>query len=417
MRFFPTLCLSVFLGACTLPSVSSQAISRVSPPLGPVGTYSLVGDPNFRPEQLPVEMQEWHARMIAGFERAYELDGFHDPENNATSGNLYEIGRFLNLYVTSLLTALRVTGDLTFLDEADRLMEMARLELADYNGDGFRNWRYLQQPCGSLCNDDYHEMDEILAHSLVASVAAALKANEAFDPRYGEHAAFWTDYLQNDFEAKWRKRNNKPSGLPVLDRSLMHPYVEFIRYHLYMYQLTGDPVYESEAERRAQLVTKQVREIFTPNGPGYIWDQRFLPEFDAPPLACQPQVYLSLTFQTFQDLALEGMEVFDTDFMQHVATTMSQVVMEDSYRRLAPDICGGVSQRGLISKSSEHGITFHFVNFPFASVGKWDASGKIEQAVRDAYDEIDFGDFHYTLAPFNLSAQMLLLLADNPDSR
>ena len=86
------------------------------------------------------------------------------------------------------MTSLWVTGDLTLFDE------LTRLELADYNGDGFRNWRYLTNPCETYGNDDYPRMEEILTHSLVAAVAAALKANETFNPRYAEHAAFWTDY-------------------------------------------------------------------------------------------------------------------------------------------------------------------------------------------------------------------------------
>ena len=417
MRFFFVLCLAVFLGACTLPGVRSQAISRVSPPLGPVGVYDLEGDPNFTPSQLTPEMQEWHSRLLEGITRVNTFNPKVTPNTIALSGDSYAVARNLNVYVTSLLTSLRVTGDLAFLDEADRLMELARSKLADYNGDGFMNWRYLNPSNPGIYGDDYGEMDEILAHSLVAAVAAALQANEAFNPRYGEHAAFWLDYLQNDFEAKWRQRNDKPEGLPVLNFGLTHPYVQFIRYHHYMYQLTGDKAYEDEAERRAKLVLKQVREVFTPGGPGYVWDQRFLPESDAGALACQPLIYLQYTFQAFQDLAVEGMTVFDTEFMQRVATTMTELVMLDGYKRMAPDICGGSFQRGLLSKASAPGIPYHYVNFPYATIGKWDATGKLEQAVRDAYDDIDFDDLHYTFAPVNLPAEMLFLLANNPDSR
>lgn len=418
MRFGLVFFLAT-LTACTLPSVGSQAVSRISPPLEPVGTYSLQGDPNFSPSQLSPEMQEWHARTLEGIEQVRQNRTVNDPETSATSGNLFLIGRYLNVYITNLLTSLRVTGDLTFLDEADRLMELTRLDLVDTNGDGYRNWLYknTDPKVSEIYMTDEAEMDEMLTHSLVASFAAALKANEALDPRYAEHAAFWTDYLQNDFEAKWRRRNDKPTGLPVLDFSLTHPYIQFIRYHHYMYELTDDPAYEAEALRRAELVPLQVREVFTPSGPAYVWDQRFLPDSDAGQLACQPLVYLQFTFQAFQDLAVEGVEVFDTSFMQRVATTMTDLIMQDSYRLLAPDVCGGVFQKGLFSEASDRGVPFFFVNFPYATIGKWDATGKIEQAVREAYDKVDFEDMHYFMGPLNLPAAMLFLLAQESDRR
>ncbi len=391
----------------------------MSPPLKPVGTYSLKGDPNFSPNQLPGEMKVWHARLWDGIRYVNNSDSDFNPERLAASGDLNDLGRKFNNYLTSLLTALRVTKDLALLDEIDRLMELARAELADYNGDGFRNWRYLARGSNpSLYGDDEYTMEEILTHSVVAAAAAALRENAAFNPRYREHAIFWEDYLKNDFEAKWRKRNNVPFGFPFLTRDLMHPYVQFIRYQLYMYKLTGEASYYSEAERMAREVTRQVRRVYTPGGPAYVWDQRFLPAADRnDALSCQPFVYLRLTFQAFQDLAMEGFSIFDDTFMQYVSTAMTSLVMKDSYRSFASDICGGVFQAGLKPSSFEDGITFHFVNYPYAVVGKWDATGKLERAVRRAYQEVDLDENYYPVGRANLAAEMLFLLADKPDAK
>ena len=38
-----------------------------------------------------------------------------------------------------------MTKDPALLGEVDRLLEIARAQLADYNGDGFLNWRYLNE--------------------------------------------------------------------------------------------------------------------------------------------------------------------------------------------------------------------------------------------------------------------------------
>ena len=363
-------------------------------------------------------MKLWHTRLWSGIRYVGDHDSDFNPEQLAASGDLNAIGRKFSNYLTTLLTALRVTKDLAILDEIDRLMELARAELADYNGDGFRNWRYLgENSDASFYGDDYHIMDEILAHSVVAAAAAALHENAAFSERYREHAIFWEDYLKNDFEAKWRKRNDVPFGFPFLTRNLMHPYVEFIRYHRYMYELTSQAAYYSEAERMAREVTRQVRRVYTSGGPAYVWDQRFLPEADrGDALSCQPFTYLRLTFQAFQDLALEGFSIFDDAFMQYVATAMTSLVMKDSYREFASDICGGVYQAGLKPSSFDNGITFHFVNYPYAVVGKWDPTGKLERAVRRAYQEVDLDDNYYPMGRANLSAEMLFLLANNPDA-
>ncbi len=355
--------------------------------------------------------------MWNGIEYLNETDSWLNPERLALSGDLYKLGRQLNAHITSLLLALRVTKDLALLDEVDRLMELARTELKDYNADGFRNWRYLNDNGGSLYNDDYHEMDEILTHSLVAAVAAALEENAAFSEAYAEHAAFWTDYLENDFEAKWRGRNDVPSGFPFVEKDLTHPYVQFIRYHFYMHELTGDASYEREAERMAQLVTHQVRQVYTPGGPAYVWNHRFLPDSDGDTLSCQPFVYLQITFQAFEDMAMEGFSIFDDTFMQRVATAMTSLVIKDGYRSFASDVCGGVFQAGFFPSSGDNGVIYHFMNFPFAEVGKWDATGKLERTVERAYNEVDLEDDHFPRGRANLSATMLFLLADDPDAQ
>jgi hypothetical protein len=419
MKSLLAFLVAVFLTSCTFPAVGAQAVTLEPLPLEPVPTFSLRGNPDFSSENLPREMRLWHSRFWNGIAYVNAAGEAFNPETLASSGDLYRLGRHFNVYVTNLLTVLRVTGDLAILDEVDRLMQLAAAELRDYNADGFRNWRYLtrtRDPSNHpFIGDDFHVMDEILTHSMVAAVAYAFKANEDLDERYAERAAFWTDYLQNDFEAKWRRRNDVPRGFPFLSRDLMHPYVQWIRFHYYMYGLTGDASYYTEAERMARQVPLQVREVATPSGPAYVWNQRFLPEAEGDALSCQPFVYLRYTMQAFQDLALEGFSVFDDAFMQRVATAMTELVVRDGYRTFAGDICGGRYQAGLrpTRSRSHQGTTFLFVNFPYATAGKWDPTGRLEELVRRAYEELELtAENNYAAGQVNLSAMMLFFLAE-----
>ena len=151
------------------------------------------------------------------------------------------------------------------------MAELARAELKDYNRDGFLNWRYLHQESGAeqWYGDDKHVMDDMLAHTTVAAAAYVFRANCSLDTRYCEHARFWTGYLRNHFEAKWRKRNNVPTGPFFLDKNLAHPHLQWTRYTLYMHRLTGDTTYLQEARTRATEFAQPLHTASPPAGEAY----------------------------------------------------------------------------------------------------------------------------------------------------
>jgi len=383
----------------------------------PSQTYSLKGNPAFERSQLPPEMRRWYDRFWSTVEDPKLDYPPLNPTSLAQSGDLYQLGRNLNVYVTSMLNMLRVTGDLALLDEIDHLMGLVQGTLRDTNGDGFRNFRYLRTAGGSkFYGDDRHEMDEVLTHSFLAAVAYAFKENAQYSDRYAEQAAFWTDYLKNDFEAKWRARNDEPSGFPFLTFDLTHPYVQWIRYHYYMAKLTGEGGYYREAERMAELVAEHMREVYTPNGPAFVWDHRFLPDTDNGPLGCQPFIYVQYTIQGFQDLYLEGFSVFADDrFLQKAATAISEFIIDNGSHSFAQDICSGTYQRGLRPNTGDRGVVSLFLNYPFAALGKWDATGETEEITREVYRRLE--DDPDAPHHYNLPAMMVFMLAgERPDT-
>ncbi|NDJ76264.1 MAG: hypothetical protein GYB65_08385 [Chloroflexi bacterium] len=292
----------------------------------------LVGDPDFDPNDLAPDMRLWYDRLWLAISSD---SAYPNPDNAASSGDLYLIGRSLNNHVTALLTAFRVTGDLALLEEADRLMELARAELRDDDGDGFMNWRWLyDDSVESYYGNDYHKMDEILAHSLVAAVAYALRQNEQFNPIFGEHADFWTDHLGNDFLGKWEARGDD------IDKSLAHPYSNFMRLYYYLYRLTGDEAYLDEANYRADVLDGSMIEVDTGNGMAFTWDHRVvLPGKE--PWGCQPTTYSLQTVLAFQDMHLENFNRYADDvYMTHYMVTFRELVLQYGTDAMAGNVCG-----------------------------------------------------------------------------
>lgn len=384
----------------------------------PRGSYTtLRANPNFSRNQLAAEVRLWYDRLMSAIEHpkyhTHSALAGSDPSRWASSGDLFLIGRSLNTHVTTLITVFRITRDPQLLDEIDRLMQLTRADLRDYNGDGYLNWRYLTltEPSGApFIGDDYHEMDEILTHSLVAAAAYVFQQNAA-DPRYAERAAFWTDYLQNHFEAKWRQRKNRPTGFPFITKELTHAYSQWIRYHYYMNKLTGDGRYLSEARRMANNVANHMIEVDSPAGPAFIWDHRISDVRRYSNMGCQMFVYLRHTMQAFQDLALEEFSVFaDHGFMSKVSNGFTSFVMDDDVNSYAPTICGSSDRGGLQARATTRGTRSQFAGWPYYVTGPWDGTGKLLDATIRTYA---LTEAHHMNAPRKtvLPAAMVLMLA------
>ncbi|WMT58583.1 hypothetical protein [Truepera radiovictrix] len=341
--------------------------------------------------------QEWLERLVATIDnpRYDSSNAWMDPLRMADSGDLNKYGRDLNHYLTSLILAYRTTGDRRLVQQIDTVMNRMRGTLRDTTGDGFRNWRYLMRnpdPGGRQhVGRDTHEMEEILAHSVVAAAAYTLR-----QAGFNSSANFWTNYLRNDFEAKWRRRKGVRSGFPFLTRNLMHPYVQWIRYHHYMGKLTGDSGYTAEARRMARIVENNMRSVNTPSGTGYVWDHRVQLSGRASN-GCQPMVYVRLTTQGLADLATQG--VFSNTFMQRVANGMAHVGLKSTDGQLAGNICG----------SGTYGGLYHFVSRPYVHLAPWDHSNRLREAAERTYNATERGRLASPRI-YNIPASMVFIL-------
>ena len=195
-------------------------------------------------------------------------NGWMSPNNMADSNDTYRYARMLNMHITSLTQAYRLTGDKHYVAEIDRLLERMKAKLKDYNHDGFRNWVYNHNRKDGVkwAGDDFHVMDDLMAHANVAGAAFTLR-----QAGYKDHADFWTNYLVKDFEAKWRKRNRRPTQMPFITKELTHPYIQSIRLYYYLGKLTGKNAYTEEALKRAKVLHSHFRPIKVQGKDGYVW--------------------------------------------------------------------------------------------------------------------------------------------------
>ncbi len=381
------------------PAPAPEPVPAPAPQPEPAPAPAPQPEPEPAPAPVPsVSLTEWRSRVLATITNP-RFNASLDPKLLAGSGDLYKLGRNFNHYATGLILAYRETGDRALVQQLDDLMNIAKEKLVDTNGDGYRNWLYLNQNADSSSapyfGTDAHEMDEILTHSVVAAVAYTFK-----QAGYGSSATFWTDYLKNDFEAKWRARKNKPTVFPFLTKDLMHPYVHFIRYHLYMSKLTGDGSYYTEAKRMSEVVKRNMRPSETLGGPAYIWDHRVQLSGEAS-TGCQPMVYVRLTTQALADLAVMDASLFDTVFMKKVANTMAYTaLLRDDGSLLAGDSCG----------TGTYGTINTFAGMPYAQLAPWDDSGRLKVAAERAYATVEKGNLASPKTP-NIAAQMVFTLA------
>lgn len=152
-----------------------------------------------------------------------------------------------------------------------------------------------------------------------------------------------------------------------MEKDLTHAYTQFIRYHYYMYKLTGDSAYYSETKRMVGIVKRNMRD----KDGGYVWDHRIETK-GSPNRGCQSMVYVRYTTQALADLGSRG--VFDPSFMKKVAKTMANKGFRSS-TSLAGNICG----------SGSYGTIYSILQLPYTALAPWDSSGKLETAAERVY--------------------------------
>ena len=333
------------------------------------------GNPQFSRDQLSGEARLWYDRLWAAIVNPNQ---YVNSTDDAKSGDIYTYGRSLSTHITSLLQVLRVTGDPRLLEEVDRLAQLMRGQLSDTNGDGYLNWVYLHDPSAGDYQTDLRKMDEMMTHSLVATVAYAFHVNRDLDARYAERADFWTNFLKKNFEAKWRKRQNISSGFPFLEQGLTHCYTTWIRYHYYMHKLTGEQGYYNEAVRMASAVSSIITDTNTPLGVAAQWPHGDPRIGSSSTYGAQPMNYARYTVLSAADLALEGFGPFaEPGFMEKMACMLAYFIMDAN----APN-----SFNGKIDGSDPGGESAsRYAISPYTQLGHWDMTGRVKAISEQVY--------------------------------
>ena len=237
-----------------------------------------------------------------------------------------------------LIYVFRISHDRMLLQEISRVFELARSKLVDScnpshpeiaafrcrlvedrNGqDGYLNWVYLRDLSSLDRSDnvayvgtDYHLMEEMLIHGMVANVAWILRINSgdsAFGEEWESQANFWFDYLLNHFEAKWEMRAQaRPdialsfSNLP--HKPLLHPTMRLTTYYWYMSKLLGERYPRRATQYRAESI-RRVEQTWNDdmrmNGFRLVWaHQRGLETL-------QMTIYANITAGNLGEMAMDG---------------------------------------------------------------------------------------------------------------
>jgi hypothetical protein len=376
------------------PDPAPAPAPEPAPPAPALGDFGgLRGNPNFKVSSLSPQAQIWYRRLWAAIENPHSD---YNPDSWARSDNLYTYARQMHTYIQTLLTAFRVTGDLKLLDEVDRLVEIMRGKLADsWRGtadgssqkDGFLNWVWRGDET-QYKGKDTNKLDEIKTHAMIASVAYALDMNRDLKSpggrAYGSHADFWTDYLVNDFEAKWRKREGKSSGFPIMVRPHTHTYYSWLKWHYYMGELTGKSAYTKEAERMEGKLWSDIESVSTSAGTAYVWARSVISEGGGADYL-HPTTYARYVYSDIVEFYLEGIGRWASDEnMKRFARTVATWVIDPDGAKgskdwFASDIGGGRSRGGITSDSSWSRMdVYKYEVSAYALIMYWDSTNRID---------------------------------------
>lgn len=367
------------------------------------GDFDLRADESFAPSQLPEAARCWYEQLWRTLQTPERSAHYTEV---AKSGDIYLYARTLNTHINALLTALRLTGDPLLLDEVDRLAQHMRAALDDaWKGaaafdrdgiDGYLNWTW-EQSHPTHRGRDLHVTDEMRAHSLVAQIAWTFRVNQDLtSPNgvdYQERADFWTSYLTDHFEAKWRERSDTPwPEFPFMSRPHTHETFEFIRYHHYLYLLTDKAEYQREAHRLSELSFENFQVAETDSGEALVVPRSVIASGGHEDYLL-PSTYVRYIYSTAVDLFFEGVEPWDgSDLMRKLGRSLSEFIIDNGSKDFARDMGGGEARGGVQPTDAGDWGRFgreRFNTSPYVLMAAWDDSGKVLEVANEVYAATD----------------------------
>jgi hypothetical protein len=337
---------------------------------------SLRIDPTFSRSKLSAAEQTW-----------YDLAWQHSAAcfNTVITRSLYDdtytYGRSVGDYMAFMLMGLRATGDRQFLDKVKIVSDSLRTKLRDADDacvggttDGFLDWRwrainagaYDCTNTGGFYGSDHHQLDDAMTHGNIALIAYAFAKNADLDTAYASRAAFWRNYLQNHWEAKWIQRAGGNRSNAWLDPSGMykheaHVVANIMRGAYYLWKITGDPFYKTTADVLQGRSAANC--VSNPNVPGaYSWHHQV-----DNTTTWQAINYAEYTSSVFCDLHFDGYAPYTTTEMQKFMSTWRDLVFATSapsYSTMAPNVYGGGTSIGISASGA-------------SAYARWDTSGKL----------------------------------------
>lgn len=396
----------------TVVEESETDIGAPTPAPTPSGTYALRGNPNFAVNSLNPEQRKWYDRLWGAINNPNQ---YPNSTKMAKSDDIYKYRGDLQGYISSLMNAFRITGDLRLLDEMDRVAQLMRQELDDSwrdtkdgtNGtrDGFVNWVNRYDTTVKYMGKDVHVAYDLKAHALVSMIAWTLENNRDLRSpsgvNYGAHADFWKDYLVNDFEAKWRKREGKASGFPFVMWYSMHTYHSWMKWHYYMGKLTGNNGYTRQAEKMADVLWQhEFKEVSSEYGTAIVFARgilSYLKDIGGSPFKNNnyliPQHYARYIIQESVDLHFEGFHNYANPAnIEKFARSLSAFMMDkDDFSSFGRDIGGGKTRAGLVSNTSWTRMDQNrFSESSWSFLAAWDTpDGRIAKASQRVYSNTE----------------------------
>jgi hypothetical protein len=359
-------------------------------PVVPVArSWTLRGDPAFSVDQLTPEQKLWYGRTWAGIRNP---NAVIDITSRASSDNIYHYGRDLHTYTQAVLLMLRSTGDLKFLDEVDRIAQIMRSKLSDSwcatldgtsQRDGYLNWRERHEQSSTYYCKDVTDLNEMLTHAHVATFAYAFHVNRDLDPRYAERADYWTNYLVNHFEPKWRKRKNKPwPQMPMLQKKGVKTQLAWVRYNHYMHLLTGKVEYHDEAMRIHETMWRDdFKTASSPAGTALVWRGTMISlNGDRPYL--MPTTYTRYIYMDAVELYYQSFPQWTEERLVQMTRSLGHFMFDNGTVDFARDVGGGISRGGLEASPElewRRHTAMNFLTGPYMMTIAWDTDGRAQQ--------------------------------------